>query len=214
MPETPSLIERLGDTFKEAKEAITELLGPLSKASSELGEQGFVLDEFAQAAFDRARVSCNNIDASMSALPALLDEIETLRAQVAALPPVVEEGVTQADRETAADLEYLVGDTGYSHALRSRHFGSGPPGNADTDVRIQAFANHRQSSVAAALAYRGDEGVREALNEACFLLARVNDLDWCGTIDDLAREWSGHVDPPLCRLKAKLEALASQPDKP
>ena len=37
--------------------SVLELIGPLEKASSALQSQGFVLDEFAQAAFDRARAA-------------------------------------------------------------------------------------------------------------------------------------------------------------
>ena len=45
---------------------------------------------------------------------------------------------------------------------------------------------------------------------AQFLIDRIDDMDWCGDLEAFAREWNGHVDPPLCRLRA---ALASEEPK-
>ena len=41
------------------------------------------------------------------------------------------------------------------------------------------------------------------LHEAAFLLDRIADLDWCD-FDRFANDWSGHVDPPLERLRAAI----------
>jgi hypothetical protein len=42
----------------------------------------------------------------------------------------------------------------------------------------------------------------EALSEAAFLLARLSEIDWSGDIDSLAREYNGHVEPSIERLRA------------
>lgn len=41
-----------------------------------------------------------------------------------------------------------------------------------------------------------------------FLVDRIDELDWSGTFSDFVREWNGHVDPPLSRLR---QALATAP---
>lgn len=46
--------------------------------------------------------------------------------------------------------------------------------------------------------------LRDVADEASFLLARIESLDWCD-MDDLVRDWSGHVDPPLSRLTKLLD---------
>ena len=48
-------IRQLREQVREAKGVIGELLGPLEAASAEMQSGGFVLDEYTQAAFDRAR---------------------------------------------------------------------------------------------------------------------------------------------------------------
>ncbi len=53
--------------------------------------------------------------------------------------------------------------------------------------------------------------VGEVAHEATFLIARINELDWCGDLDSFAREWSGHVDPPLSRLTKALASLSQRP---
>lgn len=41
---------------------------------------------------------------------------------------------------------------------------------------------------------------------AGFLIARIDELDWCD-FDRLANDWNGHVDPPLCRLRSALASI-------
>lgn len=51
------------------------------------------------------------------------------------------------------------------------------------------------AALAPALAIMGD---------CAFLIDRIDELDWSLDPDDFAREWSGHVDPALCRARAAL----------
>ena len=48
------------------------------------------------------------------------------------------------------------------------------------------------------------------LEHAAFLLDRINELDWSGSIDDLADEWNGHVEPPLYRLKLAIRKATGE----
>lgn len=55
------------------------------------------------------------------------------------------------------------------------------------------------------------EATERVVYEAAFLLARIEELDWCGEWESFVREWSGHVDPPLSRLSKALAALSASP---
>lgn len=46
---------------------------------------------------------------------------------------------------------------------------------------------------------------------ARFIIARVDELDWSGGFEDFQRDWHGHVDPPLCRLRLALEGEPISP---
>lgn len=52
------------------------------------------------------------------------------------------------------------------------------------------------------LASRG--GLAALLCEAQFLLDRIDSLDWSVDLEEFFRDWNGHVEPPLCRLRALL----------
>lgn len=49
--------------------------------------------------------------------------------------------------------------------------------------------------------------VREWQNEARFLLARIEEMDWSQDPDEFARQWHGHVEPPLSRLSKHLKSI-------
>ncbi len=51
--------------------------------------------------------------------------------------------------------------------------------------------------------------ITHLIGEAHFLCNRLDELDWSMGPDDLANNFSGHVDPPLHRLKGLLDALPS-----
>ena len=52
------------------------------------------------------------------------------------------------------------------------------------------------------------DGLVEALrDEGQFLLDRIDQLDWSLEPDDFAREWNGHVEPPLARFRAALASI-------
>ena len=44
--------------------------------------------------------------------------------------------------------------------------------------------------------------------EAAFLLARLDDVDLDDDTDDLIRDWNGHVDPSIARLRNLVEVAA------
>ena len=48
---------------------------------------------------------------------------------------------------------------------------------------------------------------REIIHEAAFLVDRLSELEWSGTLDEVFNEFSGHVAPPLYRLKTLFEKL-------
>ena len=48
---------------------------------------------------------------------------------------------------------------------------------------------------------KGDEVEREA----AFLLDRLSELEWSDIPDDFWRDWNGHVEPSLARLRAALK---------
>lgn len=39
------------------------------------------------------------------------------------------------------------------------------------------------------------------INEASFLLDRLSDLEWSDVPDEFYRDWNGHVEPSLSRLR-------------
>lgn len=52
-----------------------------------------------------------------------------------------------------------------------------------------------------------DDGLAVAVEaEAQFLVDRIDEMDWSLDAEDFVREWNGHVDPPLCRLRSTLKA--------
>lgn len=59
-----------------------------------------------------------------------------------------------------------------------------------------------------ALAPQAGDNAEEIRDEAAFLLARLDELTLDDDTDDLIRDWNGHVEPSIARLRA---ALASHP---
>lgn len=51
---------------------------------------------------------------------------------------------------------------------------------------------------------------RELVEAAAFLLDRISELDWSLDRDDFAREWHGHVEPPLVRLDRLIEPFRAR----
>lgn len=45
------------------------------------------------------------------------------------------------------------------------------------------------------------------LAQAQFLSDRLDELDWSQDIDELGRQYNGHVDPAHCRLRGTLDSL-------
>lgn len=78
--------------------------------------------------------------------------------------------------------------------------------------RVGFKAGYR-SALLRALSGEGREVAEESAlddlrGKAQFLVDRIDNLDWCD-FDNLVRDWNGHVDPPLYRLKHALQALAT-----
>jgi hypothetical protein len=47
-----------------------------------------------------------------------------------------------------------------------------------------------------------DERYKQIVEEARFRIARLDDLDLDDDTDDLIRDWNGHVEPSIARLRA------------
>lgn len=62
----------------------------------------------------------------------------------------------------------------------------------------------RQSAVAPAT--NRDERFKQVVEEARFLLARLDDLNLDDDTDDLIRDWNGHVEPSIARLRSLVGA--------
>jgi hypothetical protein len=56
----------------------------------------------------------------------------------------------------------------------------------------------RQGAVAPAT--NRDERFKQVVEEARFLLARLDDINLDDDTDDLIRDWNGHVEPSIARL--------------
>lgn len=46
-----------------------------------------------------------------------------------------------------------------------------------------------------------DARFKQVVDEARFLLARLDDINFDDDTDDLIRDWNGHVDPSIARLR-------------
>lgn len=53
-----------------------------------------------------------------------------------------------------------------------------------------------------------DERAKQVVEEARFLLARLDELNLDDDTDDLIRDWNGHVEPSIARLRALIGAAA------
>jgi hypothetical protein len=49
---------------------------------------------------------------------------------------------------------------------------------------------------------------KQIVNEARFLLDRLDDLDLDDDTDDLIRDWNGHVEPSIARLRSLVFSAA------
>lgn len=59
---------------------------------------------------------------------------------------------------------------------------------------------------ATAPATNRDERFKQVVEEARFLLARLDDLNLDDDTDDLIRDWNGHVEPSIARLRSLVGA--------
>ena len=62
----------------------------------------------------------------------------------------------------------------------------------------------RQGAVAPAT--NRDERFRQVVEEARFLLARLDDINLDDDTDDLIRDWNGYVEPSIARLRSLVGA--------
>lgn len=62
----------------------------------------------------------------------------------------------------------------------------------------------RQGAVAPAT--NRDERFKQVVEEARFLLARLDDINLDDDTDDLIRDWNGHVEPSIARLRSLVGA--------
>ncbi|QWW74142.1 hypothetical protein [Agrobacterium pusense] len=53
-----------------------------------------------------------------------------------------------------------------------------------------------------------DERFKQVVDEARFLLARIDEINLDDDTDDLIRDWNGHVDPSIARLRVLIGAAA------
>ena len=53
-----------------------------------------------------------------------------------------------------------------------------------------------------------DDRFKQVVEEARFLLARLDEIDLDDDTDDLIREWNGHVEPSIARLRSLVGAAA------
>jgi hypothetical protein len=121
--------------------------------------------------------------------------------QPRASQPVGEVTVIQADREAAA--AFLFEPYTNPHRLMR---GMG----ADDHPLVQAFARHRLAALSPTPARGGEDLRDQAIKQAQFLCDRLDELDWCESLEATANDFSGHVDPALSRLKGTLAALLSK----
>lgn len=62
----------------------------------------------------------------------------------------------------------------------------------------------RQGAVAPAT--NRDERFKQVVEETRFLLARLDDINLDDDTDDLIRDWNGHVEPSIARLRSLVGA--------
>jgi hypothetical protein len=124
--------------------------------------------------------------------------VESLEADTPSQAPdeagVVE--VTQADRDAAASII----DGWWRNLIPEKTAQIVRDGLVDKDRLVQAFARHRLAALSPPPVVE-EAGV---LDRVQFLLDRLDELDWSGSLEDIVRDWNGHVDPPLSRLRAFL----------
>ncbi len=53
-----------------------------------------------------------------------------------------------------------------------------------------------------------EERFKQVVEEARFLIARLDELDLDDDTDDLIRDWNGHVEPSIARLRSLVGAAA------
>ena len=114
--------------------------------------------------------------------------------------------VTDADRRAAAPIAREIArlaleDFGASEARLNAALDKAEEivlsGKSDHKPLLIAFAKHRHDSTAA------------LVDMAQFLIDRIDEIDWSLAPEDFARQWDGHVDPPLCRLRNALRGEKS-----
>lgn len=104
--------------------------------------------------------------------------------------------VTQADRDAAASgyFAWVSGNVTIPNKMRD--------GRADDHSMVQAFARHRRNTITA---YRTQQAAKDAeiAREARFLINRLKDLEF-NDIDQVTRDYFGHVRPSVARLNGLL----------
>lgn len=112
--------------------------------------------------------------------------------------------VTDEDRRAAASF-YMDNMGGDPHVYGDILCG-------EKDDYVRPFAAHRLASERRAYenAAEDAQAIQDALHCAQFLLDRIDELEfhddgWA----DFIRDWMGHVDPALARLKFAIRALAT-----
>ena len=53
-----------------------------------------------------------------------------------------------------------------------------------------------------------DERFKQVMEESRFLLERLNEINLADDTDDLIRDWNGHVEPSIARLRSLIGAAA------
>lgn len=53
-----------------------------------------------------------------------------------------------------------------------------------------------------------DERYKQIVEEARFLIARLDDINLDDDTDDLIRDWNGHVEPSIARLRSLVGGAA------
>lgn len=78
------------------------------------------------------------------------------------------------------------------------------PTKRDHRIKRRRMMTRRQGAVAPAT--NRDERFKQVVEEARFLLARLDDINLDDDTDDLIRDWNGHVEPSIARLRSLVGA--------
>lgn len=68
------------------------------------------------------------------------------------------------------------------------------------------MTRRQQDGCPVAPATNRDERFKQVVEEACFLLARLDEINLDDDTDDLIRDWNGHVEPSIARLRSLVGA--------